>query len=182
MSQCTLLCLSVVFSLCIWFSAMLKPTCCTTMQNSTQAVFVCGCFCSSTRTWMFGLDCDSDDGRSFKVDWREGWAGRRCGDGGRLENEFLHATNTCRDTNNIKLSCIQKTSQTVLHRILNLIKRVVKKKWNIIIYTTASWHNKGPCVCPFRWEVVWVRVEACVCARCDGKRNILSRTFAIVLW
>ncbi len=114
-----------LFLLYVSSSVLQCFTCCSTMKNDTPDVCLmcsmCDRFCSSTRTWMFGLDCYSDDGRSFKVEWCEGRAGRRCWDGGRFENEFLHSTNTCRDTNNIKQSCIQKTSQTVSNnRILNL--------------------------------------------------------------
>lgn len=38
--------------------------------------------CVVTPTGMFGFDGDSDDGRCLKVEWCEGGAGRRGGDGG----------------------------------------------------------------------------------------------------
>lgn len=63
---------------------------------------------------MFGLDRDPDDGRGLEVEWRKGRAGGRRGDGGRLENEFLHSSNTWNKQNIIQKSLVSDISKFVL--------------------------------------------------------------------
>lgn len=47
-------------------------------------------------TWVFGFDGDPNDRRRLKVEWGEGRAGGRGGEGGRLQHTLVQTTDTCK--------------------------------------------------------------------------------------
>lgn len=107
--QCTLLhfcyLLFSLYVLYVFHNASPVPVMKTSARVACLTVLV-------LRTWMFGLDCDSDDGRGLEVERCERWTGWRCGDGGWFQDEVLQSTDTCRDTNKNTNNYILQSKET----------------------------------------------------------------------